>query len=80
VRPTLRGLDAYSLIAYLLSTLPIQFVPVDMELGKRAAELKATRKMPYADCFVAALAKLRTSELVKGDMEFKQVEGDVKIL
>jgi predicted nucleic acid-binding protein len=51
-----------------------------MELGKRAAELKATRKMPYADCFVAALAKLRTSELVTGDMEFKQVEGDVKIL
>ena len=31
-------------------------------------------------CFVAALARLRKAGLVTGDMEFKQVEGDVKIL
>jgi predicted nucleic acid-binding protein len=75
-----RVLDAYSLIAYLLSTLPIQFVPVDMELAKKAAELKTTTNMSYADCFAAALAKLRKAELVTGDKEFKQVEGEVRVL
>jgi predicted nucleic acid-binding protein len=80
VRPALGVLDAYRLITYLLSTLPIQFVPVDMELAKKAAELKASRKTSHADCFAAVLAKLRKAELVTGDKEFKQVEGEVKIL
>jgi predicted nucleic acid-binding protein len=35
--------------------------------------------MSYADCFAAALAKLRKAELVTGDEEFKQVEGEIKI-
>jgi predicted nucleic acid-binding protein len=74
------GRERADQVAHLLSTLPIQFVPVDMELAKKAAELKASRKMSYADCFAAALAKLRKAELVTGDKEFKQVEGDVKIL
>ena len=76
------GRDRADQVAHLLSTLPIQFVPVDMELAKKAAELKASRKMSYsyADCFAAALAGLRKAELVTGDKEFKQVEGEVKIL
>jgi predicted nucleic acid-binding protein len=36
--------------------------------------------MSYADCFAAALAKLRTAELVTGDKEFRQMEEDVRIL
>ena len=39
-----------------------------------------TGRMSYADCFAAALAKLRKAELVTGDKEFKQVEGEVKVL
>ena len=74
------GRERADQVAHLLSTLPIQFVPVDMELAKKAAELKASGKMSYADCFAAALAKLRKAELVTGDKEFKQVEGEVKIL
>jgi predicted nucleic acid-binding protein len=35
--------------------------------------------MSYADCFAAALAKDRKSDLVTGDKEFKQVEGEVSI-
>ena len=30
--------------------------------------------MSYADCFAAALAKVKNSELVTGDPEFKKVE------
>ena len=74
------GRERADQVAHLLSTLPIQFVPVDMELAKKAAELKARKKMSYADCFAAALAGLRKAELVTGDKEFKQVEGEVKIL
>jgi predicted nucleic acid-binding protein len=66
-------------VAHLISTLPIELVPVDLELTKLAAQLKATKKMSYADCFAAALAKLRKAELVTGDEEFKQVEGEIKI-
>jgi predicted nucleic acid-binding protein len=36
--------------------------------------------MSYADCFAAALAKLKKAELVTGDKEFRQVDGDVKVL
>jgi len=67
-------------VAHLISTLPIQIIPADLELTKAAAEFKASKKMSYADCFAAALAKLRRAELVTGDKDFKQVEGEVKIL
>jgi len=67
-------------VAHLISTLPIQIVPVDQELAKQAALFKSNKKMSYADCFAAALAKLRKVELVTGDENFKQVEGEVKIL
>lgn len=66
-------------VAHLISTLPIQIISIDLDLAKQAAEFKATRKMSYADCFAAALAKLRRAELVTGDKEFKQVEDEVKI-
>jgi len=64
----------------ILSSLPIDIVPADLELARQAAEFRATRKMSYADCFAAALAKLRKAELVTGDKEFRQVEREVKIL
>jgi predicted nucleic acid-binding protein len=67
-------------VAHLIHTLPIDLLPVDLELTKQAATFKALKKMSYADCFAAALAKHRRVELVTGDREFKQVEGEVKIL
>jgi len=73
------GRERAEAVAHLISTLPIELVPADLELTKLAAQLKATKKMSYADCFAAALAKLRRAELVTGDEEFKQVEGEIKI-
>ena len=67
-------------VEHLISTLPIQIIAADLELTKQAAEFKAERKMSYTDCFAAALAKQRKAELVTGDKEFKQVEGEVKLL
>ena len=74
------GLQKAEEVAHLISTLPIQIVPADLELAKQAALFKSCKKMSYADCFAAALAKLRKVELVTGDEDFKQVEGEVKVL
>jgi predicted nucleic acid-binding protein len=73
------GRERLEAVTQLISTLPIQIIPVDLELTKQAAEFKAVKKMSYGDCFAAALAKLRKAELVTGDAEFKQIEGEVKI-
>lgn len=64
-----------------LATLPIEIVPVgdDLRLAREAARLKATHKMAYADCFAAALAKIRNAEVITGDPEFKEVERSVKV-
>ena len=67
-------------VAHLVQTLPIHLVTVDLELAKQAAIYKSARKMSYADCFAAALAKHRRVELVTGDKEFKQVEKELKVL
>jgi predicted nucleic acid-binding protein len=74
------GRERAEAVAHLISTLPIEVVPVDLDLTKQAAEFKAFKRMAYGDCFAVALAKLRKAELVTGDEEFKQVEKDVKIL
>ncbi len=65
-----------------IAGMQIELVPVDaddLELVRQAAAFKATRKMSYADCFAAALAKIKNAELVTGDREFKQLAHDVKI-
>lgn len=64
-----------------IAALPILIVGLgeDLSLTRQAAIYKATRKMSYADCFAAALAKLKNAELVTGDPEFKEVEKEIKI-
>ncbi len=74
------GRERAEQVAHVISTLPIEIIPADLDLTRQAAEFKAAGKMSYADCFAAALAKLRKAELVTGDKEFKQVEGAVKVL
>lgn len=63
-----------------IDTLPIEIVPIDREIAKIAAEFKSTRKMSYADCFAAALAKFKKADVVTGDKEFKEVEDQLSIL
>ncbi len=64
-----------------IAGMPIELVGVDTDLSlvRQAAFFKATRRMSYADCFAAALAKIRNAELVTGDPEFKAVAGEIKI-
>jgi predicted nucleic acid-binding protein len=62
-----------------IAAMPIEVVGVDQHMAKQAAHYKATKKMSYADCFGAALAKSRNAEFVTGDSEFKEVEKEIKI-
>ncbi len=64
-----------------IAALPIEIIGLggDLNLTRQAAIYKATRKMSCADCFAAALAKLKNAELVTGDPEFTEVESEIKI-
>lgn len=67
--------------ARAIATLPIDIVGVgeDLAIARHAAIYKAMHKMSYADCFAAALAKVKDAELLTGDPEFKEVEKEIKI-
>lgn len=73
------GFDEAEKIQNLVDTFPVEFVPVDLVLAKQAALYKATKKLPYVDCFVAALVKLRRGELITCDKDFKVLENEIKI-
>ena len=62
-----------------LRDLRIQFVDVDWELTQEAARFKSQHKMSYADCYAAALAKVKKADLVTGDKEFRSLESQIKI-
>jgi len=66
-------------IEKIIQTLPIEIVDVDVPLAKEAARFKAAKRISYADCFAAALARTHKAELITGDKEFEAVEGDVRI-
>lgn len=63
-----------------IAQLPIALVPADTELTRWAAELKANHKLPYADCFAAALAISHKAPLLTSDSDFAQVSKSVQIV
>ena len=74
------GSERADQVLEVISNLPIEIITADQELTQEAARLKSRGGIAYADCFAAALAKLRKSELLTGNPEFKQVTDVVKIL
>jgi ribonuclease VapC len=67
--------------AHEIAGMRIELVPVDaddLQLVRQAGLFKATKKMSYADCFAAALAKINNAELVTGDREFRVVESELR--
>jgi len=60
--------------------LPIDIIEADQELAETAGEIKAFHKMSLADCFAAALARLKKAEIYTGDPEFKAIEAEQKIV
>ena len=74
------GESAAKSIAGDIGQMPIHIVEsATFDLVRQAAVFRATKKLSYADCFAAALAKIRRAEFVTGDPEFKTMEGELKI-
>ena len=63
-----------------IAQLPVVLISADLELTRLAAELKANHKLPYADCFAAALALSRKASLITSDADFSQIAKQVAIL
>ena len=63
-----------------IAQLPIDLVDAGYELTKLAAELHADHKLPYADCFAAALAANRKASLATSDADFAKLERHLTLL
>jgi ribonuclease VapC len=74
------GLEKAEEVIRLIETLPIDLVSADETITRKASLYKALHKLPYADSFAAALAKIYHAELLTGDKEFQIVEKDIRIL
>lgn len=79
VSRTQSEMAAEQVIQQILS-LGVEVTSVDWEIGKQAARLKSSGQIAYADCFAAGLAMVEGCELITGDQEFKQFEGQVRIM
>lgn len=75
-----QGKQPWAKAANLIESLPIEFTPADRGLSNLAADFKANNKISLADAYAAALAKSKNLELVTGDPEFKQLEGQIGII
>ncbi len=71
--------DAQRALAYI-AQLPIEVVPADTAQAKLAAEFKAQYKLPYADGFAAALARLRKAMVVTSDQDFNVVKDQIALV
>lgn len=63
-----------------IARLPIEVVDVDRETALLAATLKAQHKLPYADCFAAALGSSKKATVVTTDPEFRLVRDSIEIM
>ena len=63
-----------------IAQLPLEIVDADLELTRAAAELRAEHKLPYSDCFAAALAANRKASLATSDKDFAHVEKKLDVL
>ena len=57
--------------------MSIEIVDADWELTYQAAVYKSKGDFSYADCYTAALGKLRQAEVVTGDPEFQTLTGEI---
>jgi len=74
-----RGEAAAKKVLAEIAQLPIEVVIADSEMTKQAAEIRAQTKLPYVDCFAAALAKLCKATLLTSDKDFEHVDKQLNV-
>lgn len=63
----------------LIAQMPIEIVPADHALVKRAAEIKARYPLSYADAFAVATAIAYNASVLTDDPEFHAVEDVIAV-
>jgi predicted nucleic acid-binding protein len=74
-----QGREAAAKVSAEIAQLPIEIVDADFELTKVAAGMRAQYKLPYADCFAAALTKVRKASLLASDQDFRAVDREISV-
>ncbi len=74
-----KGREAAQKVLAEIAQLPIEILDVDLELTKLAAEFRAQHKLPYADCFAAALARNQKAALACSDPDFTLVRHEINL-
>ena len=75
-----KGQGAAKQAAAEIAQLPVEIVPADFELTRLAATFRANHKLPYADCFAAALASDRRAVIVTADADFKAIADELQVV
>jgi predicted nucleic acid-binding protein len=73
------GLDQCNEIEHLMEQMCVEVVSLDKDLTRQAARIRVSEKLPYGDCFAAALAINKHAELVTKDTDFKAVQSRIRI-
>ncbi|MCX6026470.1 MAG: type II toxin-antitoxin system VapC family toxin [Chloroflexi bacterium] len=63
-----------------LEEMGVALVEADWSLALGAARFKSGHKISLGDAFAAALAQVSEGVLVTGDPQFKQLEGQIRVL
>lgn len=71
--------DADSTISRL-EEMGVALVDADWSVAVEAARFKSGHKISLGDAFAGALAQVSEGVLVTGDPEFKQLEGQIRVL
>ena len=74
-----RGAEAAGAAMAFIEQLPVRIVDADRAYTLRAARVKASYRVSFADAFAVALAQELGAAVVTGDSEFKVVEGLVPV-
>ncbi len=69
-----RGDSPAETVRSQLDKVPVDFAPASDRRVRRAAELKVSSPVPYADAFAAGLALEYDATLVTGDPAFESIE------
>ena len=67
-------------VARQIKELPIEIADADLDMTRTAASLRAETRLPYADCFAAALSILRDASLATADADFDKVSDRIVLL
>ena len=74
-----RGLSAAQKALAAIEQLPVELLPATRERILKAAHIKASARLSYADAFAAAAASEFKGSVLTGDPEFAEVEDEISV-